>query len=313
VFVDVFEGGPAATAGIVSGDVLIAVDGRECSDSETPQFGIGARHQLTFKRAGRSKREVFVEVPVRKPTTARPPIVEPKPLSFRVLDTGVGLLRIVYFPGAFGMRFGRELDAVMQKIRSAACRHLVLDLRGNIGGSLGFARVASYLCPDIVPIGHSLTPQRLRSGYIPDELPKVVMPAGRFNLLTTLTRFAFADKSIMLMTSGFGLQPFHGRLVVLVNEWTNSAGEMLAAFAQQHIGAQVIGERTRGNVLGAANFSVGGGYWLRFPVFGWYTAQGHSLEGAGVIPDIQVPPLQLMRGIDDQLMAAERVVKDGRY
>jgi hypothetical protein len=43
--------------------------------------------------------------------------------------------------------------------------------------------------------------------------------------------------------------------------------------------------KTAGHVLGAVNQRLGGGYWLRVPVFGWYTSLGKCLEGAGVRPD----------------------------
>jgi len=35
--------------------------------------------------------------------------------------------------------------------------------------------------------------------------------------------------------------------------------------------------------LRSSEFKVGGGYWLRLPVFGWYTSKGRSLEGNGLI------------------------------
>jgi carboxyl-terminal processing protease len=310
MFIDVFEDGPAHVAGIRPGDLLIAVDGREYGDSEPPQFGIGAGHRLTLKAAGTNgTRDIDVTVPVRKATKHRPPMVEPKALTCRMIEGNIGLLRVVYFPGAAGMRFAEELDRAIQELRSAGCERLLLDLRGNIGGSLGFARLASYLCPDVVPIGHSLTPQRLRTGYNPDALPKVIMPRSRWELLATLARFSFSDKSVMLMTQGLGAQRFHGKVVVLVNEWTNSAGEMVAAFACEQAGAHIVGERTRGNVLGAANFNVGGGYWLRLPVFGWFTSRGCTLEGAGVAPDTRVSASGLPDVIDDQFSEALRAVK----
>jgi C-terminal processing protease CtpA/Prc len=310
MFVDVFEDGPAAGAGIAPGSLLWAIDGRECSPSDAPQFAIGDRHRLTISGSGRNgRRDVEVEVPMRKATKARPPIVEPKAFTFRELDSDTALLRIVYFPGAFGLRFGREIAGVMATIRNTGYRHLVLDLRGNVGGSLGFARVAGYLCPNSVPIGHSLTPQRLRTGYRVEELPREVMPSNAWELASALTRYSMKDKSLMLMTPAAGPQPFHGRIVVLVNEWTNSAGEMLAAFAREQAGAQLVGERTRGNVLGAANFNMGSGYWLRLPVFGWYTSRGCSLEGAGVNPDVPVSTDGLVDGVDEQLAVGERIVK----
>ena len=76
--------------------------------------------------------------------------------------------------------------------------------------------------------------------------------AQRAELLVTLARFAFRDKSVMLLTQGLGPQPFHNRIVVLVNEWTNSAAEMVANFAAENGLATIVGQKTRGNVLGAA-------------------------------------------------------------
>src|SRR5438270_8233012 len=62
--------------------------------------------------------------------------------------------------------------------------------------------------------------------------------------------------------------------------------------------------------LGAANFRVGSGYWLRLPVFGWYTSQGHCLEGKGVSPDVvvQVDPVLLNAGIDQQMERAMEIL-----
>lgn len=108
------------------------------------------------------------------------------------------------------------------------------------------------------------------------------------------------------MTQSLGPKPFHGRIAVLVNEWTNSAGEIVAAFTQEQGLAKIVGRTTRGNVLGASNFKVGGGYWLRISVFGWYTANGKLLEKVGVEPDVgcDEAPEQLALGFDEQLAAA---------
>lgn len=110
----------------------------------------------------------------------------------------------------------------------------------------------------------------------------------------------------MLLTQSLGPQPFHGRVVVLVNEWTNSAGEMLAGFALENRLATIVGTKTVGNVLGAINQKVGAGYWLRVPVFGWYTSQGKCLEGAGVRPDLEVDVAQdpVVAAIDHQMRHA---------
>jgi len=310
-FLDVFEDGPAHVAGIRPGDLLLAVDGTPCLPPSMPRFKIGYTHRLSIANIrGEKRRDVPVEVPFRKGTKARPPIVEPKSLVYAMIAPNVGLLRILYFPGALGMEFAKALDAAAADLKAQGCDRLVIDLRGNIGGSLGLARLASYLCPGQLPIGHSLTPQRLRVGYDPKTLPRVPMPQSKGELFFTLARFAFRDKSVFLLTQGLGAQPFHGKIAVLVNEWTNSAAEMVASFASENHLATIVGTKTAGNVLGAANFAVGGGYWVRLPVFGWYTSQGSCLEGNGVSPDVlaEVDPRILNAGTDQQMEKAIEIV-----
>jgi carboxyl-terminal processing protease len=209
-----------------------------------------------------------------------------------------------------GMTFATALDRAVNDLKSQSCDRLIVDLRGNIGGSLGFARLASYLCPGQIAIGHSLTPKRLRNGYDSEALPREPMPRSRPELFLTLARYAIRDKSLMLLTQGLGAQPFHNRIVLLVNEWTNSAAEMVANFAAENHLATLVGQKTHGNVLGATNFKLAGGYWLRLPIFGWFTSKGHSLEGNGVDPDVTISSDTLAVGRDDQMTQALQIANE---
>jgi carboxyl-terminal processing protease len=311
MFLDVFEDGPAHVAGIKPGDILDAVDGKPCLPPAAPYFAIGTTHSLRVSKSGtESPKEIVIDVPKRKGTKQRPPIVEPKSPIHGKIGQSIGLLKIPYFPGAMGMGFANALDHAVHDLKQQGCPRLVIDLRGNIGGSLGFARLASYMCSGKTAIGHSLTPSRLRKGYDPEALPRVPMPRSKPELLITLARFSFRDKSVMLLTQGLGEQPFHNRIVVLVNEWTNSAAEMVACFAAENRLATIVGQKTRGNVLGAANFRVGSGYWLRLPVFGWFTSKGRSLEANGLEPDVsvEISPDALAVGQDNQMTTAIEIV-----
>lgn len=312
MFLDVFEAGPADVAGIKPAYILEAVDGKCYAPPATPYFGIGQTHNLRVRdlRDG-SSREIAIAVPMRNGTKQRPPIVEPRSPIHSMIAPGIGLLKVPYFPGSAGMGFASDLDRAMDDLKKRGCDRLIIDLRGNIGGSLGFARLASYMCPGQIPIGHSLTPKRLRSAYDPETLPRVRMPRSKPELIFTLGLFAFRDKSVMLMTQGLGAQPFHGRMVILINEWTNSASEMLANFAAENGLAKLVGQKTRGNVLGAANFQVGLGYWLRIPVFGWFTSKGQTLEGNGVSPDVGIEnrPETLAADEDEQMNNAVEISK----
>jgi C-terminal processing protease CtpA/Prc len=310
-FLDVFEGGPAHVAGVKPGDMLVAVNGSEYLPPTMPPFNVGEMYDLKIADAGgQNTRQVAVEVPKRKGTRTRPPIIEPKPLYHAMVAPGIALLRVTYFPGELGIGFANALDPVMKSLKQNGANRLIIDLRGNIGGGLGLARLASYLCPGQIPIGYSLTPGRLRKGYKKEDLPSVPMPQTRLGLLWTLGRFTFRDKSIFLLTQGLGPQPFHNKIALLVNEWTNSAAEMVAGFASENGLATIVGKKTAGNVLGAANFKVGSGYWVRLPIFGWYTSKGDCLEGKGVSPHVEmgIDPALLNSGIDQQMNKAIEVL-----
>jgi carboxyl-terminal processing protease len=306
MFLDVFERSPAALAGIRPGYFLISVDGEMSAPPSLPIFRFGQSHQVAVAVPHQKKtEELIVRIPQPSSQRGRPPLVEPKSVGHFMLEN-VGILKIPYFSGAFGLSFSRLLDAAMASLKAQGCDRLIIDLRGCIGGSLGFAHLASYLCPDQVPIGYDVTRKRLQRGYDVAKFPRVSMPSSRLELLLCLLRFSFQDKSIVLLTQGLGPQPFHGRVVILVNEWTNSAGEMAAQFAKDTHLATIVGRQTRGNVLGATMFDIGNGYQIYLPIFGWYSANGNYTERSGVPPDvtIDVDPNRLSYGDDAQISKA---------
>jgi C-terminal processing protease CtpA/Prc len=314
MFLDVFEDGPAHVAGVRPGDLLLAVDGAPCAPPSMPRFQMGHKYALSVSDiGGANRRDVAVHIVGAKGTKDLPPMLEPKSIVYSVIPPNVGLLKIAWFGGGMGLQFAESLDSAIRDLKARGSDRLIIDLRGNIGGGLGFARLASYLCAGRIPIGYSLTPQRLRRGYDKDTLTRVPMPESRLGLLLTLSRFAFLDKSIILLTQGLGTQTFHNRIAIVVNEFTNSAAEMVASFAAENRLATVVGQKTPGRVLGAANFKVGSGYWLRLPVMGWYTPSGVCLDGKGVSPNVEadVDPLLLNEGVDQQLDKAMEILTGG--
>lgn len=303
---DVFDGSPAARAGLKPGQFLVTLDTVLVLPPIFPVFRFGQPHRLTTESPGDSRlRDAILFVPSKKRKSGRPPLVEPRCLSHR-MQGNIGILKVPFFPGSFGIQFSRILDRVIDSLKAQGCDRLIIDLRGCLGGSLGFARLASYLCPDRIPIGYDLSRQRLEQGYDVTQLPEVPMPSSMLGLLSCLARFSIRDKSLVLLTQGLGKQPFHGRVVLLINEWTNSAGEMLAQFAKEWKVAILVGKRTRGNVLGSRAFRVGSDYWLYLPVFGWFSPSGNCAEGSGVSPDIDIDinPDRVALGDDGQLTKA---------
>jgi C-terminal processing protease CtpA/Prc len=288
MFLDVFPKGAADRAGIRPGTILEAIDEKQTALTDAPRFCVACKYRFVVRAPGDDReRAVEVEVPYARGNGAQPPLVPPTALTHRMVEPGLGYLRIGWFTATMGLSFGRELDVVMADLKSQGCNRLIIDLRGNIGGGLGFARLASYLVPGEQPIGYSLTAKRLREGYRAEDLPKVPMPASGPGLAFALGRFLLRDKSLMLMTQSLGSQPFHKSISVLVNEFTNSAAEIVAAFASESRAAWVIGSKTAGSALGAQNLRLDSGFHLRLPVFGWFTSKGKPIESEGVEADIQ--------------------------
>jgi carboxyl-terminal processing protease len=125
-------------------------------------------------------------------------------------------------------------------------------------------------------------------------------------------RYGFIDKSILVVTEGLGPRRFHGRVVILVNEHTASAGEMVAAFAEENNLATILGAKTPGRLLSGSAFKAGFGYIVGIPVAAYLTWQGKLIEGRGISPAVPVaqPPEQLLAGEDPQLAAALAVARE---
>jgi carboxyl-terminal processing protease len=115
----------------------------------------------------------------------------------------------------------------------------------------------------------------------------------------------------VVVTEGLGPQPFHGRVVILVNQHSSSAAEMLAAFAQENHLATIVGTKTPGRLLSGGAFKAGHGFILGLPTAGYLTWQGTMLEGKGIEPDhpVELSYEALREGRDTQMEKAIEVVR----
>jgi carboxyl-terminal processing protease len=312
IFRTVLPGGIAEQAGIKTGETLLSINDVPLGATE-PRFELGQFYRLSLlERDGQTHRSLTITLPGTGPGD-RPPMVEPTPFTSALVAPGIGLLRVATFPGAIGFDFARALSRAAADLTSRGCNRLIVDLRGNCGGGLGSLRLMSLLTPGRLPIGYSLTRTAKESQRKTNSLATIrKIPATKWGLTLMGLRFKFLqlDRSVRLITEGLGPQPFHNRTVVLIDEYTRSAAEMVAAFIKKHKLAQLVGTKTPGETLGAANFSIGSMYKLRIPVVGWYTAEGQLIEGQGVSPDIEVNPTleQLRAGADPSLERAMQLV-----
>src|SRR3989475_9735739 len=285
MFQDVHEGGPAHTAGLRPGDILLQVRNRELKPPEPPIFPVGDDSQYAVQKP--DGKRIIGTLNVPSPRSKSHPVIVPKAVLCSQLPDGIGWLKVTMFPGAVGIDLAKMLDAAFAHLEDST--RLIVDLRGNTGGGIGGLRLMSYLTPGRKEVGYSLTRARREKGYAREELPRFSrIPSHKTTLLSLALRYGFIDKSILVVTEGLGPQRFHGRVVILVNEHTASAGEMVAAFAQENGLGTIVGMKTAGRLLSGATFRAGAGYIVGLPVAAYLTWNGRLIEGKGVSPSLNV-------------------------
>jgi hypothetical protein len=289
------------------------VDAADTSDFETALSGLvrsfgtpdaGFFHERSRKKVpkGLAARFQYCQPNECAPTFTQPSDAGDVMIS-KIAD-GVGWLKVTKFPGTIGIDIAKEIDHGIEELRG--CERLIVDLRGNAGGGLAFLRVMSYLTPERLPVGYSVTRARAETNYSKEALAIFdQIPSRKAALIWLVLKFGFRDDSVSIITEGLGSMPFHGRVAILVDESTTGAGERIAAFAQERKLAPVVGARTAGRLICCSVYKVGHGYYVRIPARAWYTWSGELLEAKGVIPDCIVTngqgresDLQLERAVD---------------
>jgi carboxyl-terminal processing protease len=309
MFQDVHEGSPPHMVGIQPGDLLLEVEGRPVDPPERPTFRMGGFCEVGIEKLNGERTSLKLGVPL--PNSKWHPIVRPRLVSWEKPKPGIGLLKVTGFPGQVGIDVAKEIDHAISELSD--CDRLIIDLRGNPGGGAGGLRLMSYMTPDKIPVGYSLTQKRAAKGFQKEKLPKFGrIPSRKIELYPLLVRFAFSDKSIVMVTEGLGPKRFHGRIVLLVNQHTASAAETITGFAKENKLATIVGTKTPGQVLGGTGFKMGHGFVLRVPVVTFCTWSGTTLEGKGVEPDYVVELSRdcLRQGRDSQNERALRTAPD---
>jgi carboxyl-terminal processing protease len=291
--------GDAWWAGVRSGMTLVSLDGKdalaqlrtlrnEVRNSSTPQARDraatrklllgepGTRAVVVLRRADGTTFSAGLE----RRTLNSPPRV-----SSRKLPSGYGYVRFTEF------RQGMQGE-VIDRIRALATTPgLIIDLRGNPGGSLFMVwAIASEFFADPVVAGRTLTR---------DGKPITLL----FNTIEIMKLEQKID--------GRGVEAYKGPVVFLVDRGSASGSEMLAGALQANGRARVVGETSCGCLLGYFGYAqVPGGGRLAYSELGFVLSDGRRIEGIGVVPDklvpVSVPDLQLNR--DRTLEEAEALL-----
>lgn len=260
----VFSGSPAQRAGLQPFDRILAIDGVSTEGMTTEQVSSRIR----------GPQGTTVTLTVRRATQPTPvvvsivrePIVVPS-VEWSVLDGQVGYLRLGQFNQGASARVARAVGELQQQ----GIRGLVLDLRGNPGGFVSeLNRVAEVFLPRGLVVYTMESRDEGRRAYLTRTGPLL-------------------DPSVPV--------------VVLVDDDTASAAELLSAALRDHGRAPLVGLRTAGAVLVSVTFPLPGGAGLSVAIARMLTPRGEELEGRGLVPDVEVDltSADLERGFDSQL------------
>jgi carboxyl-terminal processing protease len=307
MFQDVHPGGLADHAGIAPGDYLLQLNSEEVVPPSAPTFALASRCTLKIRARTGDVRTVEIDIPGSR-DRKRPLIVPDRVVTARRLDNEIAYVRVSMFPGILGMDVARDLTRAVDDL---ACHRLIVDLRGNSGGGIGCLRLMSLLCADRRGVGYAVGRKQLQDGTGKEQLPQFDrIPDSKLGVLPLAIRFGLAGRSVAVFTEALGERRHHGRCVILQNEHSASASEMVLAFAEEYRLATLVGSPSPGRLVGASSVKVGYGFRLALPVAAYFTWADRNLEGVGVTPMIDVPidASALRAGRDDQLDKAIQIV-----
>lgn len=311
VFQDVLPGGVAEKAGVQTGDVLLTAGGKAMLPSSDkalePPFEMGNTIPVTVSR-GQPSEVATLSLSTGNPKYKDNPYSDLTAVTSRTIN-GVAYLRVSLFQGKVGIDFANELDRLFRGALGSS-KKLIIDLRGNPGGGIGGLALMSYLSPNRLPVGYSKNREMAEKGTDPSSFPKFTkVPRSRLAIPGLALKF-MAKTSVYLYTEGLEGNAYKGNIVILVNEHTTGAAEMVVQFAQENGLAKIIGSRTPGRLVSRKASKLGFGYRLVVPVAAYISAKGTQIEGKGIKPDVEIPWsfTDATAGRDNQLDAALELV-----
>lgn len=250
----VFPGSPAAVAGLLPNDVIIDADGTTLTGLESSNAmalirgPAGTSVRLTVERPGDT--ESFVV------DVERQPIITPAVVYEPVAEGAVGWIRI----GIFGDKTTGQLDEALEKAKADKVSGIVLDLRGNGGGWVASA-------------------QEVIGRFVPDDRGPAL-----FEDQQPGNEDPLAPKPII----NGGVAAYDIPTIVLVNEGTASAAEIVAGALRQYGRAQIVGAPTfgKGSVQRVHDFADGSS--ARVTTGQWLTPDQAPIPEGGLQPDVLV-------------------------
>ena len=263
------EGSPADRGGIKSGDLITKVD-------DTAVRGLSLNEAVKRMR-GEPRTKVVLTI-FRKSENRTFPVTivreEIKVVSVKgkPIEPGYGWVRLTQFQERTVEDMVKKLEDIYNQ--DPQLKGLVLDLRNDPGGLLDAAvAVSAVFLPDDVTVV-STNGQLEESKYVYKASPQFYLRRGA----DPVRRLTETTKGIYKKIP----------LVVLVNEGSASASEIVAGALQDHKRATVMGSQTFGKGSVQTVRQLGPDTALKITTARYYTPSGRSIQAKGILPDVLI-------------------------
>ena len=261
---------PAMKAGVQAGDLIIKLD-----DKPIKGMPLNKAVDLMRGKPGTDITLTILREGEKKPLeiTVTRDIIQIASVKSRVLDEQFGYIRISNFQNATARDMVDKLQELHKEI-DGPIRGLVLDLRNNPGGVLNAAV--------------SVSDAFLEGGLI-------VYTEGR----TEDSRIKYAAKSGDILSGA--------PIIVLVNEGSASASEIVAGALQDHKRAVIMGTQTFGKGSVQTVVPVADDAAIKLTTARYYTPRGRSIQAEGIVPDITLENVSVsMKSDSSSILVKEK-------
>ncbi len=260
------EDSPAFRAGIRTNDLITRVD-------DTAVKGLTLNEAVKRMR-GEPNTKVVLTI-YRKEENRTFPVsiireeIKQQSVRGKLVEPGYAWIRISQFQERTVDDFARKVEEIYKQ--EPGLKGLILDLRNDPGGLLNAAVAvsAAFLPENVIVVS--------TNGQTPDS--KQVLKA-------TVRDYLGRDGTDPLKKLPGGLKKIP--LVVLVNEGSASASEIVAGALQDHKRATVMGSQTFGKGSVQTFRPLGPDTGLKITTSRYYTPSGKSIQAKGIVPDVMV-------------------------
>jgi carboxyl-terminal processing protease len=260
------EGSPAFRAGLKTNDLITKID-------DTAVKGLPLNEAVKRMR-GEPNTKVMLTI-FRKdenrsfPVTITREEIRTQSVRGKVMEPGYGWIRLSQFQERTVDDFARKVEEIYKT--EPNLKGLVLDLRNDPGGLLDAAvAISAAFLPENVTVV-STNGQLAESKFVYKASPEFYQRRGGGD---PLKRLPAALKSVPL--------------VVLVNEGSASASEIVAGALQDHKRATIMGSQTFGKGSVQTVRPLGPDTGLKLTTARYYTPSGKSIQAKGILPDVMV-------------------------